>query len=105
MNLGGTLKAYEATLARTITKAKKAAVTLDSSVAIYSVLSYVGAGVLAIVGMATGGNWLLIGSAASAALITWVVRSFANLQSAKLELAVAVAEVESKARSLQNPSN
>jgi hypothetical protein len=99
------MRAFESTLAEKVSKAKKAAESLDSSVAIYAWLSYAGCVILAIAGMVTGGNWLLIGSAASGALVTWVIRSFANLQAAKLELAAAVAEVEAKGRSIQNSDN
>lgn len=99
------MKAYEATLTTKILNAKKAAGNLDNSVSAYSWLSYIGCLILAIVGIVTGGNWLFIGIALNAALITWIVGAFAYLQSAKLELAIAVAEVEAKARSLQSPSN
>jgi hypothetical protein len=99
------MRAHEATLTAKVAKAKKAAESLDSSVAIYAWLSYFGCIILVIAGMATGGNWLLIGSAASGALVTWVIRSFASLQSAKLELEIAVAEVEAKARSLASSEN
>lgn len=90
---GEHLKAYEADLAKRLSTAKQAAKNLDNSMSAYSWLSYIGCLILAIAGIVSGGNWLLIGTAVGIALITWIVGAFAYLHSTKLRLAAAVAEV------------
>jgi hypothetical protein len=82
-----------------VTKARSAADKFDTATATYALISHIVAAIVALVGLFTGWNWLLIGYAASAALITWFVQSFAIMQNAKLELAVAVAETDSARRS------
>jgi len=82
-----------------VSKARSASDKFDTAIATYSWFSYIGAVIVALVGLFTGWNWLLIGYAGSAALITWFVQSFATMQNAKLALVVAVAETESARRS------
>jgi hypothetical protein len=82
-----------------VTKARSAADKFETAIATYAWFSYIGAVIVALVGLFTGWNWLLIGYAGSAALVTWFVQSFATMQNAKLELAVAVAETDSVRRS------
>jgi hypothetical protein len=82
-----------------VSKARSASDKFDTAIATYAWFSYIGVGIVALVGLFTGLNWLLIGYAGSAALVTWFVQSFATMQNAKLALSVAVAETDSARRS------
>lgn len=88
----------EQVLKTKVSKAKEAADKFETATATYALFSYIGAGITAAVGIFSGWNWLLIGYAGTAALVTWFVQSFALMQNAKLELAAAVAEAESSHR-------
>lgn len=88
----------EQQLAGKIKKARSSADKFDSASKTNTWVSYLGAIGLVLVGVLSSWNWIIIGYAGNAALVIWFVSSFAKLQTAKMELAVAVAEAESAHR-------